>query len=134
MKQLFRIFLSLSLLLLSGYNNIYAHTSGEAVSYSAKISGIEAQARFGKVLHAGAPATQFSTLIAEDEDEKLFYEEVEEEQKEQAYLKCRSNYFSDFYGHVPGNLCNTSQKCSPSAGHFSFSSACRYILFRTFRI
>ena len=140
LKAFIRNFLSLSILLLSVYSNLYAHTFKECICHSSKRTLIKSEhVRFGDAKSTQTKIIRATLSGTENEKCKLVAAEIEEEKQEWLSFKkflANSNYFSSLFSAlVFGFCCLILQKRLPSCKHsLYFSSYKWYILFRVIRI
>jgi hypothetical protein len=132
--------LSLFILLLSVYGNLYAHTNQECNCYSSKrtLVGSE-QASFGALHNNQAQFIKATLSVTENENCKIVAAEIEEEKHEWISFKkylAYSNYFTTvFYALAFGYFCYLLKKRLPSCKHSIYFSSCKwYLRFRVIRI
>lgn len=137
MKLLLRIFLSVFLLFVSGFDTGFARDAG----YKAFLAGNP-----GTAVHEGIKVlmeqgrndhTGFYTAVPEDERDPFFAEETENESVDIPPIRRvyeESNYFTSLFA-IPSDC---SDHCSglplPFCEHLSFSSSRKCILLRVIRI
>ena len=137
-KLLIRFFLSLCVILLSGYSQLYAHTYEDGIRHtSIKVLLKSEHASFGKVQNNQALPHKFSSSVTESR--KLSVAEIEEEDDEFISFKKlleQSNYFAAvFYALVFGCLGLFLSQRLPSGKHALYFPSCKlFLLFRVIRI
>ena len=137
-KLLIRFFLSLCIILLSGYSQLYAHTYQDGIRHSSIKALLKSEhAGIGKLQNTQALPHKFSSSVTENL--KLSVAEIEEEDDELVSFKKlleHSNYFTAvFYALVFGCLGLFLLKRLPAGKHaLYFSSFKLYLLFRVIRI
>jgi len=140
LKAYTKYLLSLCILLLSVYSQLYAHTYRDGISHSSLKNQINSeQARFGTGQNSPVLARKFVLSVTEKESLKIGVAEIEEEDNKlisfKKYLK-NSNYFSTvFYALVFGFLGLFLRIHLPSCKHsLNFPSYKLFLLFRVIRI
>lgn len=134
MKLYLKLFLSLCIFLLSGYNHLSALTSTEnCFHFPSKVIGHATALNYYVSLHE-EPGVLSATPVL---NEEFFATEIEEEGRELVSFKKiteRSGYFSSYYHPVSCNP-DFTQKCKLSEGVVIGSySAALYLLFQVFRL
>lgn len=139
-KLLIRFFLSLCILLLSGYSQLYAHTYQDCICHSSKKILLSPEhASFGAVQNNQTLLLKSASSITENENSKLVATAFECEDEESISFKKfleNSNYFTTvFHALVFGFFCLFLKKRLLSSKHsIYFSSYKWYLLFCVFRI
>lgn len=141
MKLLFRLFLSLSFLLLGGYSSIYAYSYPAPVHHtSIKDLARSQDATFLHLLKVRSLTFRSSRSGGEIETDHLKAIEVEQEDeddKQTSLKKCSTigSYLATFfYAPTTDNLCSPIKIRLSFSKHFPFSSFGRYLAFGVFRI
>ena len=139
-KALLKHLLCLSILLLSVYGNLYAHTYQEGIIHSSKRAFVRNEHASLGTLQNGQTHILKATLSATEQEKfKIVAAEIEEEKHEwisfKKYLE-NSNYFTTvFYALAFGYICLFFKKRLPSCKYFLYFSSYKwYLLFRAFRI
>lgn len=138
MKLLFRLVLSLGILLLHGYGQAHAlsqgvHTGTHTVKFQKAVK------KSAEVLrYAQPPVISYSPLATEHDGDEMFATENEDESDESVFLKRRryiegSHYFSSFYSSSEADFCQYL-KAHPGADEHSSYSSSKYIVLRVIRI
>lgn len=139
-KALIKYLLSLSILLLSVYSNLYAHSYQECICHASKKTLLRSERASLGSMHTNQTLLLKSTLSSREKETcKIIAAEIEEDKHEWISLKKfldGSNYFTTlFYALAFGYLGLFLKKCLPSCKHsIYFSSYKWYLLFRVFRI
>ena len=137
-KLLIRFFLSLCIILLSGYSQLYAHTYQDGIRHSSIKALLKSEhAGIGKLQNTQALPHKFSSSVTENL--KLSVAEIEEEDDEFISFKKlleHSNYFTAvFYALVFGCLgLFLSKRLSSDKHSFKFPTCKLFLLFRVIRI
>lgn len=141
MKSLFRLFLSLTFLLLSGYSNIYAysypapvhHTSIKDLTRSLDVTFPHSQKVQELTIRSSRSYRDDETghlkaieIGQEDEDNK--------ENSSKKYSTLNSYLATFFYAPATGSTCSHAKTRLAFSGHFPFSSSSRHLVFGVFRI
>ncbi len=138
MKPLFRLFLSLSFLLLCGPGNTYAHQYRDCTYHSpASIPERAATTGFHSVLLNNTSITHIAPYTAEKQYDNVFAEETEDESREETSSKkhiTRSSYFTGYYPRLLYYFNEDIKERSFSAERFSYYASFRCTLFQVFRI
>lgn len=138
MKQLFRIFLSLSLLLMHAHS-IYTVSHQENNCYSSVLNSHKSgSSSYVGTLRNHVSGAQYNPYSAEENTDWMYATEVEEESDESIFLKKypeSDNYFTTLYSNQESPyLASYTKKCLPYSKHFSYLSSHRYITLQTFRV
>ncbi|MCB0696650.1 MAG: hypothetical protein KDC07_04765 [Chitinophagaceae bacterium] len=138
MKQLFRIFLSLTLLLLNVYSSIQAIPQLDGAGIASVEKELPPSPGTSLSHDAGATAgSHFNQVISFKRFYRIVAEENEDEIQEVGTIKkqvARNDYFTTYYPPVQGNSYNISTECLQSRKHLSFYATDRYITLRVFRV
>ncbi len=138
MKLLFRLVLSLGILLLNGYGQAHALSQGVQTG-THTVNFQKAVKKSAEVLqYAQPPVISYSPLATEHEGEDMFATESEDECDESLFSKKRryiegSHYFSSFYTSSEADFCQYLKAHPGADEHFSYSSS-KYIVLRVIRI
>ncbi len=139
-KAILKYLLSLGILLLSVYSNLYAHTPQECICHSSKKTLTKSEhTSFGNVKNSQAHIIKATFSVTENESCKLIAAEVEEEKHEWISFKkylAYSNYFTSFfYALAFGYFCYLLKKRLPLGKHsLYFSTHKWFLIFRVFRV
>lgn len=138
MKLLFRLFLSLSFLLLTGLGYTHTHSYQELNYYSPTTAPHQSDYRvFGNILNSTLTDIKHVLPGAEKRDDIIYEEESENENVESNLLKKHSKtstYFTAFYPWASAIFCNYLKNHGPHSTHLSCYSSHRYILFQVIRV
>ena len=140
-KALIKYLLSLFILLLSVYGQLYAYPSQDCICHSSKRTLVRsAHANFGTPQKSQSLILKSTLTNTETKTCKIVAAEIDEEEKHEwvsfkKYLE-NSNYFTSvFNALVFGYFCLFLKKRLPACQDaLYFSSYKRYILFRVIRI
>lgn len=137
-KFLFKFFLSLNILLLGWYCQLYANASANSSHHSSATSS-ETLNESADEQHDEAPLMiRPDSRDPKKEILKVEATEAKEEEDEHdssSSLKKTLKYFSIIlFTHAPESLFRCSIKISPFCKFFSSTSSHRYLIFRVFRI
>jgi hypothetical protein len=139
MKFSIKFFLSLYILLLGGYGQVYAKVYQDCVCYSSsKTIDWSEHASVDSDQNDQTLITKSGHCITENEEYKLRATDNENEDDDQLSVKKyfeACNYFpSDFYGQLPGYFFSYTIKRLPHCKHFSYFSSDTYLKLRVLRI
>ena len=139
MKFSIKIFLSLYILLLGGYGQIYAKAYNDCICYSSsKTINWSEQPTVDSEQNTQTLITKSGHCITENEESKLRATDNENEDDDQFSLKKyieTGNYFAvTFYGQLPGYFFNYTKQRLPYCRHFSYFSSDTYLKLRVLRI
>ena len=140
-KGFLRYFLSLSILLLSVYSNLYAYTNQDCICHSSQKTFVRSEhaARISSLHNSQALKLKSTLYGTEAEHCKIVAAEIELEEDESVSLKKAleiSDFFTAiFYAQALAYLLNYLKKVLAFCKHFAYTSSHRwYLLFRVFRI
>ncbi|KAA5546772.1 hypothetical protein [Adhaeribacter rhizoryzae] len=139
-KAALKYFLSLGILLLSVYGNLYAHGNKVCNCHSFKSTLVSAeQSRFSAGQNTQFQSIKATLSVTESENCKIIAAEIEEEKHEWISFKkylAQSNYFTTlFYVLAFGYFSLFIKKCLDSFKHALYFSTIKwFLLFRVIRI
>jgi hypothetical protein len=144
MRKLLMQYLWLSIILLGGYGQTYAHQNA-AIATSSSKSDISKQEQDGLnsfSLRNSAAVINYTAVHFEKQQETIEISQNENEEEELSlhsipFFKKHTvlnKYLSSYYAEVPGLSHKSLAKCVPSGRPFHSLSSRQYILFRVIRI
>jgi len=138
MKPIFRLFLSLSFLLLCGQSNCFAHQYQDCTYHKpVSIPQRAVTTGFHSVLFNTTQITHIAPHTTEKQYDNIYLEETEDENREETSSKkytTSSSYFTGYYPRLLYYFNNNIKERSFSAERFSYYASFRCTLFQVFRI
>lgn len=138
MKQLFRTFLTLSLLLLSGYSQMYADSRQEDSSFVSYTNIDANEVNFFNNIIDNPVLTVKKVPSPQEYKSNIFYaEETEDENRGSNIFKKYSeagHYFTGFYTQQQGCVGGHFPKWLHKDEHFQYLTTDRQILYCVFRV
>ena len=137
MKSLFRLFLSLSFLLLNGYQSVSADGSRDHHPFLITASANTSSASLNTLPDQGVRDARFTSSVTEKKHRIFFVEETEDEIAGWTAEKkfCSSpHYFLSFYAPLRSSGHHVFPNRIASVGQQSYTSVQKYIFIQVFRV